>query len=353
MSAPAGFGAATAGLHVVEAAAGLPRHVRKVLSPAAGNVLGIGPGIGLDQGDCHYWARERDFYRAVAAGGDPLGAAGTALRPPRVLDLRDRPDGSAVLALEYVPDAGGDGPDHYRRLALHLGAFNGAALRRPAADPQAWLSRGWLRWWFGATVPATVAGLRRLPADARAELARVVDPDRAVARATAVWRARAALLDALDRAPLTLSHLDAHRRNLLTAPSGQVVAIDWSYVGFEALGADAAQLFASSAARTLIPGGALDEYRAAVLDGYLAGLRGAGVPPDLCDRVPHCFDLAVCARWGATQLFWARHLTDPAARRALELRWWARPYRDAAPDLAHLDRFLARLDLTALTGGLP
>jgi hypothetical protein len=348
------FGATTGELGLVPAQDGRPAHVRKVLSPSAGNVHGIGPGIGLDEGECHYWARERHFYRSVATGECPADGPDLPLRPPRPLAVEDRPDGSVVLRLEYVAEAaGGQEPGDYRRLAFHLGVFNGHHLRFPHPEWPTWLSRGWLRWWFGSTAPVTVAALRRLAPSARTALAEVVDPDSALTRATALWRSRTQLLSALAKAPLTLCHLDANRRNLLLTPSGRTVALDWSYVGIEALGSDAAQLLASSAARLLIPGAAIAEYRAAILDGYCEGLRAAGVSAELCALVPSWFDLVVCLRWGVTHLFWARHLADPARLAVLEERWWGRPYQEAASDLAGFDRYLAALEPDALGGRRP
>lgn len=337
------FGAATEQVLRVAAHEGNPGHILKVLSPHAGNIHGMGPGIGRDPRDCHYWARERYFYEAHDSGELGVWSDGP-LRPPALLGVTEGPDGAVTLALEDVAEPYERWSlTDYREVAEHLGAFNGARLHAASQDPPEWMSRGWLRWWFGSTVPATISALRTLTPRARTAVSDVLDPVAAVARTTRIWRSRTALLDRLDAAPVALGHLDANRLNLLRVSPDRTVAVDWSYTGMEALGADAAQLFASSAARLLIPAGELGIYHDAVLEGYLAGLRSAGVPVRVLAGVPAWYDLAICLRWGATHLFWVRRVADPELLAVLEERWWSRTYDSAAPGLALLDAYLAAL----------
>ncbi|MBK3571236.1 hypothetical protein [Streptomyces sp. MBT62] len=81
-------------------------------------------------------------------------------------------------------------------------------------------------------------------------------------------------------------------------------------------------------------------HHALILDGYQEGLRAAGVHGPALREVGRWYDLAISLRWGVTQFFWARHLTDARRLRVLEERWWRRPYGRAAPELARLDAFL-------------
>ncbi|MBK6015407.1 hypothetical protein, partial [Streptomyces sp. MBT53] len=125
------FGSSTEGVTRIPAGDGLPAHVLKVLSPDAGNVHGMGPGTGRDEGDCHYWAREQRFYEAVASGEWPP-AVGLPLRPPRPLAVERRPDGRVALRLERIDESEGEWTaDDYREAAAHLGEFNGHHLVRP------------------------------------------------------------------------------------------------------------------------------------------------------------------------------------------------------------------------------
>jgi hypothetical protein len=330
------FGSAAGAVRRVSEAPGRPAHVVKVLSPHAQAAAGLGAGKSERAGD--YWARERWFYESgVLRQGLPLSA-------PRLLGVEPQPDGTVWLRLEEVrePATPWSMPD-YHRAAGHLGAFSGEYLRDPVPDPPAWLSRSWLRWWFAATVPPLGPALRGLSPAQRSMLAPVLDADQAAGLVDGLWRHRGELFRRLSAAPVVLSHLDAHRQNLLRAGEDRTVAIDWSYVGLEVLGADPAQCFASSAMRLLLPAAELAEHRAAVREGFLGGLRGAGCPAALLGQAGGWLDLAVCLRWGATHLFWIRRLADPDQLRTIEERWWRRPLAEAAEDLGRLHRFMARL----------
>lgn len=340
---PGFFGTATGGVFRVPGTHGRPPHLLKILSPHADGTLGIAPGVSTAERACNYWARERRFYEWE----ETRSWAGLPLRPPEVLAVEDGPEGTVLLRLEAVRETGAQwSVDDYREVARQLGVFNGHCLLRPPAARPAWLSRSLLRWWFTATVPGIAEALRaRPPSPGPRGAAAVLPLDHASATEVTglLWRARPALFRRLSAAPVVLSHLDTNRLNLLRVSVGRTVAVDWSWAGWEALTADAGQLFASSAARLLLPGAGLEEYRAAVLDGYLAGLREAGCPPEVLRRVPEWYDLTICLRWGATHLFWVRHLTDPQRLAVLQERWWRRDARAAAPGLAALHRFFVRL----------
>jgi hypothetical protein len=90
-----------------------------------------------------------------------------------------------------------------------------------------------------------------------------------------------------ERAPLTLCHLDLWSRNLFSRHIPQddggereafeeTVLLDWSMLGFGVLGEDIANLVLDSAWMLDIAGERLSQFERAVLDSYLAGLRGAG-----------------------------------------------------------------------------
>jgi len=99
------------------------------------------------------------------------------------------------------------------------------------------------------------------------------------ARQAAIAGTRSPCIGALERLPHTLCHLDAFRPNLLSAtePRGvTTVALDWSFVGYGALGVEIGHLVSAG----LVFGWA-DVYRApeagdAVVDEYLAGLHEVG-----------------------------------------------------------------------------
>ncbi len=83
---------------------------------------------------------------------------------------------------------------------------------------------------------------------------------------------RDSVIEAATSLPVSLAHGDCHARNLFDV-GGSTVAIDWSGLALEPLGADLGMLFSSGLLWTL------DEYlllvgnREALVDSYISGLR--------------------------------------------------------------------------------
>jgi hypothetical protein len=95
-----------------------------------------------------------------------------------------------------------------------------------------------------------------------------------------LWEECDLFLDALDRLPQTLCHLDLFRRNLFarTTADGddQTVAVDWAFAGTGALGEELVPLILGSVVFYEV---GLDKAQALeeiVFEGYLEGLRDAG-----------------------------------------------------------------------------
>jgi hypothetical protein len=215
----------------------------------------------------NYWQREPLAYRSglVASVYAPSG-----LRGPRLLDSVDRPDGSIALWLEYVIGEPGSTwtVAEVRDFTRRLGAAQAAWLDRPAPYP--WLSVQWLRQYcrqrpLSAPVdwdhPALTAAW---PAALRTGLARLAAN-------------REALLAAAERAPRTVTHLDAWPMNLILAADGPVL-LDWAFVGDGALGEDVANLIVDSVADGLVPVTRLPEVADAAIGGYLDGIGDAADP---------------------------------------------------------------------------
>ena len=91
---------------------------------------------------------------------------------------------------------------------------------------------------------------------------------------------RAQLLDALQRLPHAVAHLDAFRRNLFSRrlPDGrdETVAIDWPSIGYAALGEEVGKMVSTSVLFFEVPSSQGAALLDAASEGYLAGLRDAG-----------------------------------------------------------------------------
>jgi hypothetical protein len=221
----------------------------------------------------NYYKREADAYQSGWLDDLPGGLAA-----PRSFGVVEHPDGTCWMWLEDVTDEiGSHWPlEHYGVVARHAGQFNGAYLVDRLLPSWPWLSSGWLRAYVALSAPAMP--LLRNSLDH--PLVRRGWPGDASDRLFHLWEERDLFLDALDRLPQTLCHLDLFRRNLFarkTADGGyQTVAVDWAFAGRGAIGEELVPLVLASIALrevNLAQAHALEDI---VYEGYLEGLRDAG-----------------------------------------------------------------------------
>ena len=87
------------------------------------------------------------------------------------------------------------------------------------------------------------------------------------------------MLRLLELLPETICHHDAHRRNLISVRDGEhqrTIAVDWAMAGTGRLGEDLAVLTGVSLQFLDVPMSDHVEFEAAVIDGYVSGLRELG-----------------------------------------------------------------------------
>jgi hypothetical protein len=212
-------------------------------------------------------------------------------------------DLSAVMVLAHVSfdDRASRGMGWYRDAARALGTLNGTRL---GADPPEWLTRDFLA----------------VEADRMTELApvTVAEPPDALAGVHRSWSSllpeisshSRAMVEWLDEAPDTLSHLDASSRNLARRDDGFVL-IDWALAGLAPVGTDLAGMFTITMMHADVAADALDPLESALLDGYLVGLREMGAEVD-DEAVALAFSMTATLRFGRflTELHDVMH-TDP------------------------------------------
>jgi len=221
-----------------------------------------------------YWKREVLAYQSGLLDDLPAG-----LRAARCLQATEQEDGSFHLWLEEATDLHGRRwpLEQYAEAARALGRFNGIYLTTRPMPDYPWLvqtgsPRGLLDHNTELRDPLLDPKTWQHP------LVQAAFPASMADRLLALWKDRNSLLDALDRVPVTLCHLDAWKGNLF-APEGvdgDIVAIDWAFPGKAAVGTDAGDLFAPSFGMLRVEQatpGALDET---VFEHYLEGLREVG-----------------------------------------------------------------------------
>jgi hypothetical protein len=221
----------------------------------------------------NYYKREADAYRSGLLDELPGGLAA-----PRCFGVVEHPDGTCWIWLEDVgEEIGPQWPlEHYGLVARHAGQLNGAYLVERSLPAWPWLSSGWLRGYVALSAPAIPLIRNYLDHP----LVRRAWPGEASARLFRLWEERDLYLDALDRLPQTLCHLDLFRRNLFARKTAdgqdQTVAVDWAFAGRGAIGAELVPLVLASFAFFEIDLGQTESLEEIVFEGYLEGLGDAG-----------------------------------------------------------------------------
>jgi hypothetical protein len=230
-------------------------------------------GDNTDISAWNYYKREAEAYRSGLLDDLPGGLAA-----PRCFGVVERADGTCWMWLEDVRDEiGSHWPlEHYGFVARHLGQFNGAYLVDRSLPSWPWLSSGWWRKYVAES--ASAIPLIRDSLDH--PLVRRTWPGAASDRLFRLWEERALYLDALDRLPQALCHLDMFRRNLFARKTAdgddQTVVIDWAFAGRGAIGQELVPLILAGVAFHEVDLAQAQALEDIVFEGYLEGLRDAG-----------------------------------------------------------------------------
>jgi hypothetical protein len=285
--------------------------------------------------DALRWDRECEVYASRLLESLPPGVAA-----PRCYGV-DRERALARIWMEDVAETESSwSVARYGLAARHLGRFNGTFLGQPEL-PQDWLSRDWIRKWsayFARSARAILDDERIWSVPVVAE--HFATQTRSELSGLLTMRDR--WFDALDRLPITLSHLDAFRANMLSraAASGtETVLIDWAFVGYAPLAADIATLVIAS---VFYHGEALAaaDVEDAALDGYTQGLKDAG--HDITsDDIVRAYVLNSVVRW--TFILGPLVAAGRPDREAAVSRAIRRPYPEVVRSLAERSRYLCAI----------
>lgn len=274
----------------------------------------------------NYWRREAEAYTDPALRtslvGTGLGMAGA--------EVAESPTG-ATLWLERVEGRLGStfGLSDHVAVARCLGRWQAAGpLDRP------WTSRGFLRA-YSTSRPAAWAVLDDDAAWAH-PLVRHCWPEGLRAGWRRLVGARERLLSLVEAAPRTRCHLDAWVCNAVRRPDGEVVLLDWSFVGDGALGEDLGNWLPDACNDLFWPAARLPELRDATLPAYLDGLREGGWSGD--ERVVR---LAMTA--SAVKYAWLLPLMLATTDRREQIAY----FRPVDPELLYTERGLVLAQLVA------
>lgn len=218
------------------------------------------------------WRTEPELYGSALGGLLPAG-----LRLPGVFSVDEIDDGTTAIWMEDVVQV--DGPwtlADYRRVGHLLGRLAGRFPESADAAPLPLRRRDLRQYFFGRVSHGVLPALRGEAVWEHPLVAPVVDADlRRDLHALA--DAAPAILDRVDALPRTLVHGDACPQNLLRGLDGDVVAIDWQFAGWCAVGFDVGHLIAGHAESGDLEPAQLEAAYAGALEEYTKGLHDEGM----------------------------------------------------------------------------
>ena len=235
--------------------------------------------------------RELAAYRSRLADPNPVHG----LRSPNLFAWDEGADHVEIWLEELRDERSAAWPvERFGLAARHIAAFDAWAStqRLPEAfdSEDAWAER------HGQPerVPEALTQLDALrhAAGAKDVMGALDDDD--FRRTGALIASTQECIDRLATFPQTPLHHDLVRSNLFALDDGSTAAIDWENVGRGPLGVDLAPLVVGSVRRGEASSDDLGALEQTVLDGYIAGLRDAGIRHD---DVGETYRLALGLRW--------------------------------------------------------
>ncbi|MEZ4620244.1 MAG: phosphotransferase [Caldilineaceae bacterium] len=197
---------------------------------------------------------------------------------PQCYGTTRQPDGALQI---WMVDLGGFGEqqwraDHYKLAAQHFGAWNGAYLLTEGQPNHPWFCRSAATEWMQQAAPEVEV----LRSSLTHPIVKRLYPDGHAQTILQLWDERDRYLRTLQQLPQTICHNDAFRRNLHIhyGATGvpQVTAIDWTYLGWGAIGEELAALVMGNLEFHAIPWAQAEAFADMSFQAYLSGLRQAG-----------------------------------------------------------------------------
>ena len=219
----------------------------------------------------NYWRREAEVY----SSGLNATYSDSGLRGPRTLHVSARDDSTVAIWMEAVQGTPGAqiDDDLIGELSYRLGRAQGAwrAAGRPLPS---WASKRFLRDYIGSKR----LGWELLESDdgwSQPLIAKCF-PKGLREGANRLRRDREWLLAIMEQTPRTCAHLDVWPNNVLVADDGDLVLVDWAFVGDGALGEDVGNLVPDAVFDRFVPAERLSALASVALTRYLDGLGDAG-----------------------------------------------------------------------------
>lgn len=267
-----------------------------------------------------YWKRE-----LLAFQSGVLAEVADGVAAPQCYGTAEYPGDCAWIWLEDIEEGfPGQWPlERFEWAAYQLGRFSAASLARQTRPKHPWLAKGFFRSlladggrWATRMDPSSSESVWECPIVVKAF------PEPVKTRVLQLWSERTLYMDALESLPQTFCHHDANRRNLMIRRKvdgeEELVLIDWSFPGPDAIGVELQNFVATSAFWFETEPSRADEFERMVYPAYLKGLEHGGWDGDR--RQVRLGYTAGMALWkGATLAGWPVLLIDKQPNRVRQM----------------------------------
>jgi Phosphotransferase enzyme family len=280
--------------------------------------------------DAHWTAQDQDPHRWNYWAREPLAYqhhltdvfAGAGVHGPTCLGSQVD-DREALLLLEWVDGQPGESwpAGLYGPAAEALGRGQAPFLNGRPVPSFPWLSKGFLRQ-YGSEKPVE---WDLLDDDEvwQHPVVRETFPPALRDGVVFVHANRERLYRINESLPRTLCHLDVWPKNLFRRPGGEIVLIDWGFVGLGSVGEDVGNLVPDASFDHFVAADDLPGLEPVIFDGYLRGLRSAGWNED-----PRLVQLGMWS--SAVKYDWLAPLTLTQVRQERQYRYGGGAEIDAA-----------------------
>jgi hypothetical protein len=223
----------------------------------------------------YYWQREAKFYSSR------LNCDLEALQPAHCYLVEEQSVNGRREFWLWLEDLGefesaSWSIDDFGFAAAKIGEFNGQFLGASALPEHPWLCKDGIVSVIGQLAPLID---RLIENKKNPNLLNLLGEDE-IERYLWHWEKRSKYIEMLRFPPQTLCHFDANRRNLFlngtSDGSDAVVAIDWSYVGYGAIGAEMAIFIIDTLLMGTTSFDDIERFESFTIGRYISGLMQAG-----------------------------------------------------------------------------
>ncbi len=223
----------------------------------------------------YYWKREAEFYSSK------LSSDLEGLHPAHCYLVEEQSVNGKQEFWLWLEDLGefesySWSIDDFGFAAAKIGEFNGRFLGTSALPEHPWLCKDGIVSVIGQLAPL-IERLRKNKKNPN--LLDLLGEDE-IERYLWHWEKRSKYIEMLRFPPQTLCHFDANRRNLFlngtSDGSDAVVAIDWSYVGYGAIGVEMVIFIIDTLLMGTTSFDDIDRFESFTIDQYTDGLMQTG-----------------------------------------------------------------------------